>query len=153
MSSPTTTLQGYITDQAFISSILERNRVEHVSHAATLHKPHICSHDKEQFISTNILGTLVLLEESSKFKDQVKGFIFFSTTSAFGMTLSPQHGAPAAWIDEAVTPVPKNIYGVTKLAAEDMCELIHRQTGLPLLVLRTSRFSLRRMTMNTVVPL
>jgi UDP-glucose 4-epimerase len=39
-----------------------------------------------------------------------------------------------------VRPVPRNIYGVTKTAAEDLCELFHRLHGLPCLVLRTSRF-------------
>ncbi len=36
--------------------------------------------------------------------------------------------------------MPKNIYGVTKAAAEDLCQLAHRNQGLPCLVLRTSRF-------------
>src|SRR5712692_10263203 len=39
-----------------------------------------------------------------------------------------------------VTPVPKNIYGVTKAAAEDLCQLFHRNQGLACIVLRTSRF-------------
>jgi UDP-glucose 4-epimerase len=39
-----------------------------------------------------------------------------------------------------VVPVPKNIYGVTKVAAEDFCQLFQRNHGLPVLVLRTSRF-------------
>ena len=30
--------------------------------------------------------------------------------------------------------------GATKVAAEDLCELVHRDHGLPVLVLRTSRF-------------
>ena len=47
---------------------------------------------------------------------------------------------PAAWITEEVAPVPRNIYGVTKTAAEDLCELFHRDHGLPCLILRTSRF-------------
>ncbi len=36
--------------------------------------------------------------------------------------------------------MPRNIYGVTKAAAEDLCELAHRDLGLPCVVLRTSRF-------------
>jgi len=39
-----------------------------------------------------------------------------------------------------VTPVPKNIYGVTKAAAEDLCQLFSRNHGLACIVLRTSRF-------------
>jgi UDP-glucose 4-epimerase len=67
-------------------------------------------------------------------------FVFTSTTSAFGAALTPPAGEPAAWITEQVIPVPKNIYGVTKVAAESLCELFHRRHGLPCLVLRTSRF-------------
>lgn len=140
LASPTTTLTGSVSDRNFIASIFDSNPIKHVLHTATLHKPHICSHSKEDFISTNILGTLILLEESSRFKDSIESFIFFSTTSTFGMALSPKPGYPAAWIDESVVPLPKNIYGVTKVSAEDMCALMQKQTGIPVLVLRTSRF-------------
>lgn len=140
LPSPTTTLVGSISDRNFIASIFDSNPIKHVLHAATLHKPHVCSHSKEQFITTNIVGTLILLEESSRVKSQIESFIFFSTTSAFGMALSPKPGHPTAWIDESVVPIPKNIYGVTKVAAEDMCALVQKQSGMPVLVLRTSRF-------------
>lgn len=36
--------------------------------------------------------------------------------------------------------MPRNIYGVTKTAAEDLCEIISRDHGLPVVVLRVSRF-------------
>jgi UDP-glucose 4-epimerase len=39
-----------------------------------------------------------------------------------------------------VTPIPKNIYGVSKAAAEDLCQLFHRNKRLACIVLRTSRF-------------
>ena len=70
----------------------------------------------------------------------VQAFVFTSTTSAFGRALVPPPGEPAAWITEAVVPVPKNIYGATKVAAEDLCQLVSRDHGLPCIVLRTSRF-------------
>src|SRR5438552_3074587 len=47
----------------------------------------------------------------------------------------------AEWITEAMAPLlPRNIYGVTKLAAEHLCRLFHEQHGLPVVVLRTARF-------------
>ncbi|GKZ70414.1 hypothetical protein AnigIFM50267_006059 [Aspergillus niger] len=140
LSSPTTTAVGSVCDRTFIASIVRNNPIKHVLHTATLHKPHICSHTKEEFISTNVAGTLILLEESSEFKDRIESFIFFSTTSAFGRALNPKPGFPAAWIDESVVPEPKNIYGVTKVAAEDTCALVQKESGMPVLVLRTSRF-------------
>jgi UDP-glucose 4-epimerase len=93
---------------------------------------------RQQFIDTNVTGTLNLLEASVE--ASVNSFIFTSTTSAFGGALTPPAGAPAAWVTEDGLPVPKNIYGVTKTAAEDLCELFHRDQGLACLVLRTSRF-------------
>jgi nucleoside-diphosphate-sugar epimerase len=109
-------------------------------HAATLHKPHVATHSRQQFIDTNVTGTLHLLEAAVR--ASVRAFLFTSTTSAFGDALSPPTGAPAVWITEDVVPVPKNIYGVTKVAAEDLCALAHRNQGLTCLVLRTSRFFL-----------
>ncbi|KAG5982017.1 hypothetical protein E4U55_002407 [Claviceps digitariae] len=141
LDSSTTQHVGDITDRALVSQILQTNPIRHVLHTATLHKPHVGSHTRQDFIDTNITGTLVLLEEAAKLAEgQIESFIFFSTTSTFGHALSPSPGTPAAWIDETVVPVPKNIYGVTKIAAEDMCALVQRQTNMPVLVLRTSRF-------------
>ncbi|PTB72137.1 NAD(P)-binding protein [Trichoderma longibrachiatum ATCC 18648] len=140
ISSPTTTCVASITDQPLIASILQKHPIKHILHAATLHKPHVTSHPKEAFVQTNIAGTLTLLEEAAKLGPQIESFLFFSTTSAFGSALSPSRGSPAAWIDEAVVPIPKNIYGVTKVAAEDVCRLFHKEHDLPVLVLRVSRF-------------
>ena len=112
--------------------------VQTVFHAATLHKPHVVTHSRQEFVDTNVTGTLNLLEEAVK--AGVEAFVFTSTTSVFGDAVVPPPGAPAAWVTEEVTPVPKNIYGVTKAAAEDLCQLFHRKEGLACIVLRTSRF-------------
>jgi len=109
-----------------------------VIHSATLHKPHIATHSRRDFVDTNVAGTVALLEAAVS--HGVKAFVFTSTTSAFGAALSPQPGEPAAWIDEDVAPIPKNIYGATKIAAEGMCELVAKTDRLPVIVLRTSRF-------------
>ena len=34
-------------------------------HAATLHKPHVATHARQEFIDTNITGTLNLLETAA----------------------------------------------------------------------------------------
>ncbi|CAI6020103.1 unnamed protein product [Clonostachys chloroleuca] len=143
LPSETTTLVGSISDRVFISSVITANpSIQHIVHAATLHKPHVGSHSQQQFIDTNITGTLVLLEAAATLARTAtfKSFVFISTTSTFGAALSPTPGSPAAWITESVRPEPKNIYGATKCAAEDLCHLAHKQNGLPVVVLRTSRF-------------
>jgi len=127
---------GSITDRDHVKRCLEN--VDAVFHTASLHKPHIFTHSRQSFVDTNITGTLNLLEEAVS--AGVSTFVFTSTTSAFGSALTPPADAPAAWVTENVRPVPRNIYGVTKIAAEDLCELFHRHHRLACLVLRTSRF-------------
>jgi nucleoside-diphosphate-sugar epimerase len=136
LASAHTTYVGSIADRACVRAAM--TGVSTVFHAATLHKPHVATHERQDFIDTNLTGTLNLLEEA--LAAGVRAFVFTSTTSVFGDALSPPPGAPAAWITEGVVPVPKNIYGVTKAAAEDLCQLFHRNQGLACVVLRTSRF-------------
>lgn len=136
IASPFTDTVGSITDREVVRSAMEG--VDAVIHTATLHKPHVATHSRQQFVDTNISATLNLLEEAATAR--IDSFIFTSTTSTFGDALSPPPGAPAVWITEDVLPAPKNIYGMTKTAAEDLCRLFHRNHGIPCVVLRTSRF-------------
>ncbi len=127
---------GSITDRGFVKNWIAGT--DAVVHTATLHKPHVATHSRQDFVDTNITGTLNLLEEAAA--QSLSTFVFTSTTSTFGRALTPSLDQPAAWITEDVVPLPKNIYGVTKLAAENLCELFHQKFELPCLVLRTSRF-------------
>jgi UDP-glucose 4-epimerase len=136
LESRFTTCVGSITDRSCVRRCMIG--VQAVFHAATLHKPHVATHTAQAFVDSNITGTLNLLEEAVT--TGVESFVFTSTTSVFGDALVPPAGAPAAWVTEEVTPIPKNIYGVSKAAAEDLCQLFHRNKGLACIVLRTSRF-------------
>lgn len=136
VASPFTSKVGSILDRSHVRRCMEG--VDAVLHAATLHKPHLITHGRQDFVDVNVTGTLNLLEQASSVG--IRSFVFTSTTSAFGAALTPPAGAPAAWVTEDVTPVPKNIYGVTKIAAENLCELFHHDHGLACLILRTSRF-------------
>jgi UDP-glucose 4-epimerase len=136
LPSPFTRHVGTITDREFVRRCVAG--VDAVVHAATLHKPHVATHTRQEFVDTNVTGTLNLLEEAVS--GRVSSFVFTSTTSTFGRALVPPAGSPAVWVTEDLPHVPRNIYGVTKTAAEDLCELFHRRHRLACLVLRTSRF-------------
>ena len=135
-SSAFTTYTGSISDPNFVDSCFDG--VDAVIHAATLHKPHVGTHSRQEFIDTNISGTLNLLESAVRHK--VRSFVYTSTTSTFGDMLRPAPGEPAVWVTEDLPPQPKNIYGATKLAAENLCRMFSRNLDLPCIVLRTSRF-------------
>ena len=113
LAGPDTHVVGDLADRAVARRALEG--VDAVIHTATLHKPHVGSHTRADFIATNLTATLNLLEEAVA--AGVGRFIFTSTTSAFGRALTPAPVDPAAWITEDVVPRPRNIYGATKCAA------------------------------------
>ncbi|MBR1231540.1 NAD(P)-dependent oxidoreductase [Bradyrhizobium sp. AUGA SZCCT0182] len=131
-----TQLVGSITDRGLVRQCMKG--VTAVLHTATLHKPHVATHSRQDFVDVNVTGTLNLLEEAAA--AGVTAFVYTSTTSVFGDALVPPPGEPAAWVTEEIIPVPKNIYGVTKAAAEDLCQLFARNHSLGAIVLRTSRF-------------
>jgi UDP-glucose 4-epimerase len=90
--SPHTSVVGSIFDRAFVRDSVKG--VDAVLHAAALHKPHVGSHDRQDFVDVNVAGTLNLLEESVA--AGVGRFVFAGTTSTFGRALTPPQGAPAA---------------------------------------------------------
>ena len=136
LESAFTARVGSIVDADFVADCLQN--IDVVMHTATLHKPHVATHSKRDFVDVNVTGTLNLLEQS--LANGVSRFIFTSTTSVFSRRCNPGRGEPAVWVTEDTVPLPKNIYGVTKLAAEGLCELTHFREQLPCLILRTSRF-------------
>lgn len=133
---PFTDRVGSIADAGFVRAAMRGAGA--VLHAATLHKPQVATRPMADFVEANVSGTLALLEAAVA--EGAGAFVFTSTTSAFGEALRPAPDAPAVWLDEATSEPPKNIYGATKSAAEDLCRLVHRMHGLPVVVLRASRF-------------
>lgn len=131
-----TNVVGSVTDSGLVREVMAG--VDVVYHAAALHKPQLAFVAGQAFLDTNISGTHTVLEAAVAAK--VRAFVMTSSTTVYGDALVPPAGRPAAWIDESVLPVPKNIYGVSKVGAEDLCQLAHRNHGLPCVVLRASRF-------------
>ena len=78
--SPFTNVVGSIADRSCVRRYMQG--VEAVLHAATLHKPHVATHSRQDFVDTNVTGTLNLLEEATS--AGVASFVYTSTTSAFG---------------------------------------------------------------------
>ena len=113
--------------------------VRAVLHAATLHKPHVATHSRQDFVDTNITGTLNLLEEAVA--AGVRAFVFTSTTSAFGDALIPPAGAPAAWITEDVDAGPEEHLRRDQGGGRGPLPAVQPQPrACRVIVLRTSRF-------------
>jgi UDP-glucose 4-epimerase len=142
VASPETAVVGSVADRAMVRQVMGDHGIEAVIHAGALHKPDIERFDRQAFVDVNVTGTLNLLEEAVA--QSVGRFVFTSTTSLM-ISETIRAGAAggarrAEWLTEDSPVQPRNVYGVTKLAAEQLCRLVHREHGLPVVVLRTSRF-------------
>jgi UDP-glucose 4-epimerase len=135
-----TDIIGSVANRALIDRVFADAGIDAVIHAGALHKPDIVRYPRQAFVDVNVTGTLNLLEAAAA--HGASRFVFTSTTSLMiSHAIRAGEGDAAVWIDETMAPLaPRNIYGVTKLAAERLCRLIHDETGLPILILRTSRF-------------
>ena len=143
--SRTTQIVGSVDDRELVRATIRDLGLDAIVHAGARHKPNIETHRPSDFLAVNVQGTLNLLEEAVAPGSKVDRFIFTSTTSLMisrDIRAGSSRGAKkAAWITEDLTPLlPRNIYGVTKLTAEHLCRLFHELHGLPVIILRTSRF-------------
>jgi nucleoside-diphosphate-sugar epimerase len=82
--------------------------------------------DFDLYEGCNITGTQRLLEAVRGSK-RLRRFIYASTSSVYGRYAAG---------DEMLPPRPISPYGVTKLAAENLCRAYAEEQGLPLVVLR-----------------
>ena len=84
--------------------------------------------DFEIYIRHNVLATQKLLEAGVR-SESVKRFVYASSSSVYGNIREVP-------LREDMTPRPYSPYGVTKLAAENLCKVYHDNFGIPVVVLR-----------------
>jgi nucleoside-diphosphate-sugar epimerase len=135
-----TQVLGSVADRPLVDRTFADHGVEAVIHAGALHKPDIACFPVHAFVDVNVSGTLNLLEAAVA--HGCDRFVFTSTTSLMITEAIRRETADAAvWLDESCGPLePRNIYGVTKLAAEGLCRLFAAERGLACVILRTGRF-------------
>jgi nucleoside-diphosphate-sugar epimerase len=80
------------------------------------------------YTEQNINATQILLE-AAKTSKRLQRFVFASSSSIYG-------DAEALPTSETLCPKPVSPYGITKLAAEQLCGLYHKNFGVPTCSLR-----------------
>lgn len=132
---------GTVADRSLIDRTMAEQGIEAIIHSGALHKPDIVRYPRQAFMDVNVNGTLNLIEAAVAAGND--RFLFTSTTSLM-VRADVRDGAGEAgawWMDEEFGPLaPRNIYGISKLAAEQAVKLIHREHGINVAILRTGRF-------------
>ena len=122
-----TFVEGNLTDM-YLSPLLEG--VEWIFHqAAQAGVRTSWGHEFTRYVECNVLATQRLLEVAMHVKS-LRRFVYASSSSIYG-------DAVTLPVSEAETmPQPLSPYGVTKLSAEHLCTLYHRNFGVPTVSLR-----------------
>lgn len=130
---------GSVADRELIHDVVG-DGIEAIIHGGALHKPDIVRYPKQAFIDTNVTGTLNLLEAAARVGHD--RFVFTSTTSLMvSDRVRAGSGEAAFWMDESFYEgPPRNIYGITKAAAEGLCRLFAAEHTMDIAILRTGRF-------------
>ncbi|GAC1368548.1 MAG: NAD(P)-dependent oxidoreductase [Hymenobacter sp.] len=108
-----------------------------IIHTAALHGKHYDLHyPRVDFVRTNVEGTLNLL--NACVAHGIPKLLYTSTTSIYGQAMV--HPTQAVWVDEELVPQPRDIYDITKQAAEVLCRDFFEKEGVETTVLRVGRF-------------
>src|SRR5437879_4338203 len=86
--SPFTQRVGSVTQRSFVKQCMQG--VDVVLHTATLHKPHIATHTRQEFVDTNITCTVTQLGETVLVG--AKSFVCANNTTAFRRSLLTHTG-------------------------------------------------------------
>ena len=136
-----THILGTVADRALVDRTMGEQGIEAIIHGGALHKPDIVRYKRQAFVDVNVSGTLNLIEAAVAAGND--RFLFTSTTSLMvrGDVREGAGAQGAWWMDEDFGPIePRNIYGITKFAAEQALRLLHREHGINVAILRTGRF-------------
>jgi UDP-glucose 4-epimerase len=109
--------------------------VDVIVHAAALHGIHLEAHPPRDFYDLNLTGTLNVWQAAVD--AGARGVVFSSTMGVYKTHSAPGQGTA---LSEDVPLRPGDIYGWTKLAGEELCQLYGRTHGIPSVGLRFGMF-------------
>ena len=141
VEASTTDFIGCVSDIDFVRNASSEN-CKSIIHTAALHAPNLDFYSEQDYQRVNVEGTRNILSIAKEF--QMKGIVFSSTTSLMNTNELKQqekyeNDGPVIIKDSVDYGTPRNIYGITKKAAEKLC-IEDRNNKIA--ILRCSRFFL-----------
>jgi UDP-glucuronate 4-epimerase len=123
-----TLVEGDIRDAGLVDSLFARHRFDKVFHLAARAGVRPSISDPRLYVSTNVDGTLNLLEACRK--NGVKHFVFASSSSVYGVNKKVPF-TETDLIQRTISP-----YAATKLAGEQLCSNYSHLHGIRCICLR-----------------
>lgn len=133
---------GDIRSASDLDRIFRKYKFEKVINLAA--QPYIpkCYDDPELFFETNANGTLNVIRACEK--HEVKKFLQYASAE--------EYGTQTGKISEDTAVHPQSTYGVSKVAADYLCQVRHRESGIHAIALRQFNCYGPRETHEYVIP-
>lgn len=119
-------VEGSILDHELLGALFAEHGFDYVYHLAAYAAEGLSHFIRRFNYSNNLVGSVNLINESVK--HEVRRFVFTSSIAVYGAGQTP--------LTEAMTPVPEDPYGVSKLAVEQDLRCAHEMFGLDYTVFR-----------------
>jgi UDP-glucose 4-epimerase len=119
-------IEGSIQDHKLIDRLFEQNSFHYVYHLAAYAAEGLSHFIKRFNYNNNLIGSINLINAS--INHGVQCFVFTSSIAVYGAGQSP--------MNEAMTPIPEDSYGIAKLAVEQELRVSHEMFGLDYVIFR-----------------
>ncbi|HVE14234.1 MAG TPA: NAD-dependent epimerase/dehydratase family protein, partial [Elusimicrobiota bacterium] len=113
-------VKGSVVDHDLLGRLFDEEGFTHVYHLAAYAAEGLSHFIKRFNYTNNLIGSVNLINESVKRK--VERFIFTSSIAVYGAVPPP--------MNEDMTPIPEDPYGIAKLAVEQELRVTHEMFGL-----------------------
>jgi UDP-glucose 4-epimerase len=124
--SGATFIEGSILDEQLIKHLFEKYNFKYVYHLAAYAAEGLSHFIKRFNYRNNLIGSINLINASVNY--DVKYFVFTSSIAVYGAGQSP--------MNEEMTPIPEDSYGIAKLAVEQELKVTHDMFGLEYIIFR-----------------
>jgi nucleoside-diphosphate-sugar epimerase len=114
-----------------LEDVLTSNQITRVIHLAALQTPD-CNANRDTGLQINVAGTQNVIEAIKACRPSLQRFVFASSIAVYG----PRSSYVGPKVPMLAEPAPVNVYGVWKLAGEQMSRLFCTETDIPTVSLR-----------------
>lgn len=120
-----------VSDRTNVEQVFAEFQPTRVAHLGALQTPD-CNANRDLGLQINLAGTQHLIEAAKQLTRPLERFVFASSIAVYG----PRSSYPTPRVPFSAEPNPVNVYGVWKLASEQISKLYSEDTGVPTIALR-----------------
>lgn len=119
-------MHGSVFDNDIVSSLFERTKIDYIYHMAAYAAEGLSHYIRRFNYTNNLIGSVNLINQAVE--HEVRCFVFTSSVAVYGPGQVP--------MEEEMTPLPEDPYGISKYAVELDLQAAHHMFGLNYIIFR-----------------